>query len=39
MVAWKDGAADLEQWHSQVGTQEQMKWEGTPAGAGAMQMV
>lgn len=36
-VAWNDGAADLEQWHSQVGNREQMKQECTPAGA--VQMV
>lgn len=33
VVAWMDGAADLEQWHLQVGTQEQMNQERTPAGA------
>lgn len=37
MVAWNDAAADLEQWHSQVGTQEQMKQEDIPAEA--VQMV
>lgn len=36
MVARNDGAADLEQWHSQVGNQEQMKQEGIPAVAGQM---
>lgn len=37
MVAWNDGAADLEQWHSQAGNQEHMKQENTSAGA--VQMV
>lgn len=37
VVAWNDGALDLEQWCSKVGNQEQMKQEDTPAGA--VQMV